>query len=86
LDILVPFGDAATVGNLDALKDFASKTIVLAATTLYEGNLVKASSMGGLQKRKFMSGLAQEWTNFVGSDKPASDFVHPALAAVMQSS
>jgi hypothetical protein len=84
LDILAPFADAQAVGNLENLKEFAMKTVVLAATTAYEGGLLKANSMGGLQKRKYMSGLAQEWTDAVGKDKPASDFVHPALAAVMQ--
>ncbi len=64
--------------------EFATASILQAATTRLECNLVEALKLGGLQRQKFVGQAAKEFANATDKAGP-SDHVHPLLATALRS-
>lgn len=56
--------------------------LIQAATTLYEGSLMRAAKTCGMQRKKAVAQAARDWTANVGSSVSAADLVFPAIYAI----
>jgi len=79
----MPHGSEETRKACNPMLTFARITLVMSATTLYEGGLEAALKMGGLQKLTYVRGLEPEFTAIAGKGIDPERHVHPALFATL---
>ena len=71
------------LGGTVGVMEFSRKSVITAATTLYEAAIVAAKSLPGVQKVKFMAQAAADFNQLAKCmllpGQSAKDLVHPAL-------